>query len=300
MCRRALAGSGEYRIARRRCQGLAPRIDSSVASTARRRCVLWLAPSVCATILDTGIKGANMLNRVSSLALLVALLSACNAPAAGPAPAAETPLLVPTPTWVVEVAPSVPAASPTTAADLTSLDLCSLLEPGTVEAALGEAVTPSPGPGVCLYVGASGTQSVTLAALSGEAAKTLFLNTIAQLQSDCSVSFSTGSEATATPFPPEIQALFDRTLPELIDEQDRVQREVCGFIPTPEEYQRLDGLGEAAYFQVLNLGFVQAGAVIVVRGDSYLSVTFAAPTLDPIRARTIGETLAAEALLRLP
>jgi len=241
-----------------------------------------------------------MRNRAVSLVVLLAFLSACNAPASAPAAVAETPPPIETPTWVVEVATSVPAASPTAAADLTTLDLCSVLDPGTVEAALGEAVTTSPGPGVCLFVGASGTQSVTLTVLSGVAAKTLFLNTIAQLQSNCSVSFSMGGEATATPFPPEIQALFDRTLPELIDEQDRVQREVCGFSPTPEEYQRLDGLGDAAYFQVLNLGFVQAGAVIAVRGESYLSITYAAPTLDPIHARTIGETLAAEALTRLP
>ena len=108
------------------------------------------------------------------------------------------------------------------------------------------STTPSPGPGLCLFVGASGTQSVSVMALSGKAAKNLFLATIAQLQADCTVSFSMQGEATPTPFPPEVQALADRSLAELIDLQDQVQREQCGFIPTPEEYQRLDGLGETS------------------------------------------------------
>ncbi len=237
---------------------------------------------------------------VLSLVILALLLSACSTSGATPAPAAETaPPPEATPTAVEAPTPDSPP-SPSAAPDITSLDLCTLLDPTSVEAALGESTTPSPGPGLCLFVGASGTQSVSVMALSGEAAKNLFLATIAQLQADCTVSFSMQGEATPTPFPPEVQALADRSLAELIDLQDQVQREQCGFIPTPEEYQRLDGLGEAAYFQVLDLGFVQSGIVVVAHGDTYLAVTYAAPTLDPAAARSISESLAREALAHLP
>lgn len=241
-----------------------------------------------------------MPKRVLSLVILAVLLSACSTSGSTPAPAAETAPPEAPPTVPVEAATAALPPPPTAAPDLAALDPCTLLDPASLEAALGEATTPSPGPGVCVFVGASGTQSVTLATLTGDTAKALFLDTIAQLQDNCSVSFSMQGDATPTAFPPEIQAMSGLSLAELIEAQEQVQREQCGFAPAPDRYQRLEGLGDAAYFQVLNLGFVQSGIVVIVRGDSYLSVTYAAPTIDPATARSIGESLAAEALTRLP
>jgi hypothetical protein len=106
----------------------------------------------------------------------------------------------------------------------------------------------------------------------GEQAKRNFLNEIAQYQKGCSVGYS-GGTSTATPFPPEVEALMSKSVLELFQMDIQMQGNCGGKIePVPE-------FGPNAYAYLTPTGF-QIGTLAIVSGDNFYSFAYADPGLD--------------------
>jgi hypothetical protein len=103
-------------------------------------------------------------------------------------------------------------------------------------------------------------------------AKRNFLNEIAQYQKGCSVGYSAGTN-TATPFPPEVEALMSKSVLELFQMDIQLQGNCGGeVVPVPE-------FGPNAY-AYLTPTTLQMGTVAVVSGDNFYSFGYADPGLD--------------------
>jgi hypothetical protein len=197
-------------------------------------------------------------------ALALAAL-ACNLPTQGPG---AVTLQAPPPTLQSAQAPN-PAA-------LTETDACKLLDEAGASAILGEAVIPpapanSPGYSVCTYFTSTG-KGIYIAITMGDQAKRNFLNEIAQYQQGCSVSYSGGTN-TATPFPPEVEALMSKSVLELHQTDIQLQLNCGGKIePVPE-------FGPHAYAYLTPTAF-QIGTLAIVSGDNFYSFGYADPGLD--------------------
>lgn len=200
---------------------------------------------------------------VLSAVLLAAL--ACNLPTEGLG--AVTPQASP---------PTLPPAETAPTATLTETDACKLLDEAGASALLGEAVIPptpanSPGYSVCTYFTSTG-KGIYLAITMGDQAKRNFLNEIAQYQEGCSVSYSAGTN-TATPFPPQVEALMSKSVLELFQMDIQLQVSCGGKVdPVPD-------FGPNAYAYLTPTAW-QIGTVAVVSGDNFYSFGYADPGLD--------------------
>jgi hypothetical protein len=197
-------------------------------------------------------------------ALILAAL-ACNLPT-------EQPSTV----TVQASSPTLPATEAAPAATLTETDACKLLDEAGASAILGEAVMPptpanAPGYSVCTYFTSTG-KGIYVAITMSDQAKRNFLNEIAQYQQGCSVGYSAGTN-TATPFPPEVEALMSRSVLELFQMDIQLQVNCGGKVePVPE-------FGSNAY-AYLTPTALRMGTVAVVSGDNFYSFGYADPGLD--------------------
>jgi len=197
-------------------------------------------------------------------ALILAAL-ACNLPTEKPG--AITPQASP---------PSLPTAEATPATALTETDACKLLDEAKASTILGEAVTPptpanAPGYSVCTYFTSTG-KGIYITITMSDQAKRNFLNEIAQYQKGCSVGYSGGTN-TATPFPPEVEALMSKSVLELFQMDIQMQVNCGGKVePVPE-------FGPNAYAYLTPTAF-QIGTLAIVSGDNFYSFAYADPGLD--------------------
>jgi hypothetical protein len=231
--------------------------------------------------LDTAIKSGRwphlwlaiattLLKRRTGLLLLALILAAlaCNLPIENQG--TVTPQASP---------PSMPTAEVISAMALTETDACKLLDETEASAILGETIIPpapinAPGYSVCTYFTSTG-KGIYTAITMGDQAKRNFLNEIAQCQKGCSVGYSGGTN-TATPFPPEVEALMSKSVLELF--QMDIQLQVnCGWKiePAPEF-----GPNAYAYFTPIAL---QIGTLAIVSGDNFYSFSYADPGLDIVQ-----------------
>jgi hypothetical protein len=197
-------------------------------------------------------------------ALILAAL-ACNLPTEKPA--AVTPQAS---------SPTLPATEAAHAATLTETDACKFLDEARASAILGEAVIPpapanAPGYSVCTYFTNTG-KGIYVAITMGDQAKSNFLNEIAQYQKGCSVSYSGGTN-TATPFPPQVEALMSKSVLELFQMDIQLQVSCGGKVePVPE-------FGPNAHAYLTPTG-LPIGTVALVSGDNFYSFGYADPGLD--------------------
>ena len=190
--------------------------------------------------------------------------------------AAGCSLLQPTqssPTAAIE-----PMIQPTATTEplFTETDACKLFDEIKACNVLGEAVLPpapanSAGYSVCPFFTSTG-KGIYVAITIGDQAKKNVLNEISQYQKGCSVSYSGGS-STATPFPPEIEALMSKQLPELYRMNVELQ-EKCG-----AQIEPLPEFGPDAYTYLTTTG-LQMGTVAIVSGDRVYTFSYADPKLD--------------------
>lgn len=259
-------------------------MDSSQVSFVRPHCPARHSP-------------ASKLGR-SRLSLACAILTlsalACNLPGvAGPEQAAGPGGASPAPSTLATTSPAEgtqTAESPMSSGDSTPIpgggavelpeEACELMPQERVEAVLGESVAETqPDAIACIHVLASGT-SVTVMIRRGEEARNAFIDPIAQLigQEGCSLSFSfsTSAETTEpTPLPAEVEALVaSKSLRELGQTYVDAYAAECG-----EPLETVSGLGDLAFYQTLDLGFVETLTLDVVTGDAYVTFTYAA--VDP-------------------
>ncbi|MBN1975758.1 MAG: hypothetical protein JW918_00010 [Anaerolineae bacterium] len=213
-------------------------------------------------------------------------------------PPAETPTLfltdTPTPT---ETPTPFPTDTPTPqSAEVTPalLDVCTLLTPEEVEAVLRSPVTvlPAPETGNCSYVAELGEGdmmpvTVALGAGHGEEGKAIMLVSVAIL-----TFFTGGSEAAQENFERLESALPDMTMQEVVAELVLVLESV-GFEVIPYE-----GVGDAAYWLWFEQEGVSIGELIIVRGESWLTIAVVGQPED--EALQTVEALAGTALERLP
>jgi hypothetical protein len=196
---------------------------------------------------------------------LILLASACSLDAEKPG--AITPQTSP---------PSLTTAEATPATALTETDACKLLDEARASTILGETVNPptatnAPGYSVCTFFTSTG-KGIYITITMGEQAKRNFLNEIAQYQKGCSVGYS-GGTSTATPFPPEVEALMSKSVLELFQMDIQMQGNCGGKIePMPE-------FGPNAYAYLTPTAF-QIGTVAIVSGDNFYSFGYADPEKD--------------------
>lgn len=207
-----------------------------------------------------------MKTRINLLCLaLVLAASACNLPTEKPG--AITPQASP---------PSLTTAEAAPATALTETEACKLLDEARASAILGETVnaptpTYAPGYSVCTFFTSTG-KGIYITITMGEQAKRNFLNEIAQYQKGCSVGYS-GGTSTATPLPPEVEALMNKSVMELFQMDIQMQGNCGGKIePVP-------AFGPNAYAYLTPTGF-QIGTVAIVSGDSFYSFAYADPGMD--------------------
>ena len=205
-----------------------------------------------------------MKTKISILVLVLTLAAlACNLPIAKPS--AIPPQASP---------PSLPTAESKSV--LTETDACKLLDETKASTILGEAIIPptpanAPGYSVCTFFTSTG-KGIYVTITMGDQAKKNFLNEISQYQKGCSVGYS-GGTSTATPFPPEVEALMSKSVLELFQMDIQMQVNCGGKVePLPE-------FGPNAYAYLTPSAF-QIGALTIVSGDNVYSFAYADPGLD--------------------
>ena len=170
--------------------------------------------------------------------------------------------------------PSLPTAESKSV--LTETDACKLLDETKASTILGEAIIPptpanAPGYSVCTFFTSTG-KGIYVTITMGDQAKKNFLNEISQYQKGCSVGYS-GGTSTATPFPPEVEALMSKSVLELFQMDIQMQVNCGGKVePLPE-------FGPNAYAYLTPSAF-QIGALAIVSGDNVYSFAYADPGLD--------------------
>ncbi len=207
-----------------------------------------------------------MKTRISLLfSVLILAVLACNLPTEKPR----------------DITPQAPPLSLSTAGvipatALKETDACKFLDEAEASAILGEAVIPptpanTPGYSACIYFTSTG-KGIYITITMSDQAKRNFLNEIAQFQKGCSVGYSGGTN-TATPFPPEVEALMSKSVLELLQMDIQMQLS-CGrkIEPVPE-------FGPNAYAYLTPTAF-QIGTLAIVSGDNFYSFAYADPGLD--------------------
>ena len=161
---------------------------------------------------------------------------------------------------------------------LTETDACKLFDEAGAASILGEAVIPpapanAPGYSVCTFFTSSG-KGIYISITMGDQAKRNLLNEISQYQKGCSVGYSGGTN-TATPFPPEIEAMMSQSVPDLYQMDIQLQEQCGGKVESLPEF------GPNAYAQS-GQGMFQIGSVVIVSGDNLYSFGYADPALDMV------------------
>lgn len=245
-----------------------------------------------------------MKSKTLFLVLLVSISSvlACATPTLVPTSTpTHTPVPSPTdtptppPTDTPTPPPTDTPTPPPPPAEVTpvSLDVCTLLPPEEVEAALGSSVTVQPAPetGNCTYAAESSggdlPVSVALGAGYGEEGKAIIVVSVAIL-----TFFTGGSEAAQEDFERLQSELPDMTMQDVVAELVLVLESV-GFEVTPYE-----GIGDAAHWMWYEQEGVSIGELAIVRGDAWLTVAVVGQPEDA--ALLTIEALAGTALERLP
>lgn len=221
-----------------------------------------------------------MLKRSASIVLIFLILQACNSkqvlPTASPITTSKPPIVLPSPIPPSATTTDKPTKIPTqvtptqTPVSKASLNPCTLVSQRSVETILGEMAQTSRELNMCIYLANSGSRSISVGLFPGDKIKISIMDTIAQLHSDCSLSFQYSSSGpTSTPFPREIQELENLPLKELMILQDKAFHD-CGWAQDDESYRTIEGLGDFANFRVLDLDFLEIGAVSVAWDEMYL------------------------------
>jgi len=208
------------------------------------------------------------------ISMVVFVLAAAGCDLLQPTPSSPAPAIEPTINAII-VEPTIQTAA-TTEPLFTETDACKLFDEIKACNVLGEAVLPpvpanSAGYSVCPFFTSTG-KGIYVAITIGDQAKKNVLNEISQYQKGCSVSYSGGS-STATPFPPEIEALMSKQLPELYRMNVELQGK-CGV-----QIEPLPEFGPDAYAYLTTTG-LQMGTVAIVSGDRVYSFSYADPKLD--------------------
>jgi hypothetical protein len=235
---------------------------------------------------------------VASVLILVAL--ACNMPTVKPTAIPSPTPLPASPTAVIPVNPVIvdtPVTQPTLpiSSQLTETDACKLYGSEQASLSLGETVTPptpvnSPEYSVCTFFTQTG-KGIYVSIIKGDQAKKNFLNEIGQYQKGCSIGYS-GGTSTATPFPPETEALMSKSLPELLVMDMELQAKCGGKVePLPE-------FGPNAYLISADSEMIKMAAVGIVSGDNYYSFSYADPALDVVQMGDKAKEVARAALLK--
>jgi hypothetical protein len=221
----------------------------------------------------------------TKLSLLIVVFSltalACNLltikPGADQAqPSPSSPAAAIEPTITVNIVEPTIQVTANTEPLITETDACKLFDELKACQVLGEAVIPpapanSPGYSVCPFFTSTG-KGIYVAITIGDQAKKNLLNEISQYQKGCSVSYS-GGTSTATPFPPEVEALMSKQVLELYQMDIEMQVNCGGQIePLPE-------FGPDAYAYLTTSG-LQMGTVAIVSGDRIYSFSYADPQLN--------------------
>jgi hypothetical protein len=208
-----------------------------------------------------------------------------------PAPlATATP---PSPTFTPTSLPTDTPPPPLAEVTPVALDVCTLLTSEEVEAAISSPVTVQPAPetGNCTYAAeaAAGDMpvSVSLGAGHGEEGKAIMVVSLAIL-----TFFTGGSEAAQEDFERLQSQLPDMTMQDVVAELV-LTLESVGFEIIP-----YDGVGDLAYWLWYEQEGVSIGELIVVQGESWLTVAVVGQPQDA--ALLTVEALAGPAVERLP
>ncbi len=218
--------------------------------------------------------------------VLLALALACSLTGT-PAPeesVSQAQTLPPTWTATVPMAAASPTPEATPAPEITPgglpADVCDLVPAERVEFVMGEAVAETvPGEDLCMQVLPSGS-SVTAMIQRGDAARNGFIDSIAQLstQEGCvlTASYESGAAGEPTPLPAEVAALVaGKSLLELVDTFLEIYAAHCD-----SPLETVAGYGDRAFFQPLDMGFLETMTLGVVVGDDFVLYTLA--LLDPM------------------
>jgi hypothetical protein len=144
---------------------------------------------------------------------------------------------------------------------------CSIVTPEAAEQVLGQAVAPVEGPGTCLY--STGTVSITVGVLEGEAARLALASQILQLEDDCTMSFAySADQPDPTPLPPEADPLLAMSMAELL-EQSLTLQQSCG----GAEFEILSEYGPGVYILPFEL-FMPGGLVSIAAEDYTLTILY--------------------------
>ena len=207
--------------------------------------------------------------KIAVLVLILILAAlACNLPAEKPD--ASTPQAP----RISQTSPP-PQPSAETTLMLSETDACKLFDEVKASQVMGESVPAmpanTPGYSACTFFTNTG-KGIYITITMGDQAKKNFLNEISQYQKGCSVSYS-GGTSTATPFPPEIEALMSKSVLELFQMDIQMQVNCGGKVePLPE-------FGPNAYAYLTPVAF-QIGRLAIVSGDNVYSFAYADPGLD--------------------
>jgi hypothetical protein len=175
--------------------------------------------------------------------------------------------------------PSLTTEEATPATALTETNACKLLDEAKASTILGETFIPptsanGTGYSVCTFFTSTG-KGIYITITMGEQAKRNFMNEIAQYQKGCSVGYSGGTN-TATPFPPEVEALISKSVLELFQMDLQMQVNCGGKVePVPE-------FGPNAYAYLTPTAF-QIGTLAIVSGDNIYSFAYADPGMEIVQ-----------------
>jgi hypothetical protein len=235
------------------------------------------------------------------IAMIILLAIACNAPAGsqvgslvgGASPTEAGPGASPTQALVQPAGATAiqPLAGSQGAPVITETDPCKLLSAEKAALILGETpnVVPAEGGGIstCMFLTQKANKSILISFTSANVAKANFISEILQYQKGCSVSYS-GGTSTATPLPPEGQALLSKSLPELFVMDLQLQAP-CGGKSSP-----LPEYGSYAYS--METPVFPAVSVVIATEERLFTFTYAETGGDPAKLVENARAVAKAAL----
>jgi hypothetical protein len=151
--------------------------------------------------------------------------------------------------------------------EFNTAEPCSIVPSEVAETVLGQPVEAIEGPGNCVY--STGSASITISVLEGEAAKLSMADQILQLETDCSMSFSYSSDQPdPTPLPPEADPLLAMSMQMLMEQSLTLQQSCGGY-----EFETLSEYGPGVYLLPFEL-FMPGGQVSITTAEFTLTILF--------------------------
>lgn len=177
----------------------------------------------------------------------------------------------------------ISTASPAGISIPPDVKACALIPQEKIKDLLGEDLMPPQDfDSICIFPGISESRSLTINISRGEVARLNFLNIIAQHKKGCSLSFSSGTDNTPTPFPPEVMQLNSKSLAELagivIEGYGNCDKDDTFSVVTPT-------LGDGSFLNLYDFGFIQSAILTVVSSNQYVDFTLASHSSEEIQEK---------------